>query len=213
MNTLKNALLIDLQYIPNINWILNSIKYKNIKILLSDDSQKMSFRNKCYVVGSNGLINLSIPLKGGRDKKQKVKDVKINNDYKWQLLHWKTIQSCYKKAAYFEYFEHVFQPFYQNHFEYLFDYNYKMISKIFIFCKLDINIKLEESKIIMDENEFCDLRNSITPKNYLNTEYYKYTQAFEEKIGFFPNVSCIDLLMNDGLNFVKEIPFSKASKQ
>ncbi len=205
MSADKITVLIDLQYLPNINWILTSIKYKNVKFSLSDISQKMSFRNKCYVVGSNGLITLSIPLQGGRDKKQKLKDIRINNDYQWQILHWKTIQSCYKKSPYFDHFEYVFKPFFQNHFEFLYDFNFKMISKIFSICKLETELSLEPQLNLDTENtEIHDLRNSITPKNYLENDCIKYLQVFEDKVGFKPNMSILDLLMNDGLNWVKK---------
>jgi hypothetical protein len=204
VNNKKNTLLIDLQYIPCVNWIINSIEYKHIKILLLDESPKMSFRNKTYVLGSNGLITLSIPIKGGRDKKQLVKDIKINNNYNWQVLHWKTIESCYKKAPYFEHFEHVLKPFYQTQYEFLFDFNFKMISKIFSICKIESKIELINDNIFeFDKEELTDLRNQITPKNYLSSSCYKYSQVFEDKIGFQQNVSCIDLLMNDGLNLLK----------
>lgn len=194
-----NSLIIDLQYIPTISWLLNSIKYKNIKINIFEQSQKRSFRNKCYVVGSNGLICLTIPLVGGRDNKQKVKDIRINNNYKWQLLHWKTIESCYKKSPYYDYFEQVFKPFYQNQYEYLFDFNLKLTNLVLSTCKLDSQIEIVDDSF--NKQDVIDMRYAITPQNYNEQNQYSYSQVFQEKIGFYPNVCCLDLFMNDALHF------------
>ncbi|MEJ0082687.1 MAG: WbqC family protein [Puia sp.] len=45
---------------------------------------------------------------------------------------------------------------------------------------------------------FTDLRNRVLPKNYMEWESVKYRQVFEERTGFFPNLSILDLLFNCG---------------
>lgn len=43
-----------------------------------------------------------------------------------------------------------------------------------------------------------DLRNRVQPKNYMEWKPVKYRQVFEERTGFFPNLSVLDLLFNTG---------------
>jgi len=43
-----------------------------------------------------------------------------------------------------------------------------------------------------------DRRNNVRPKNYGHWNPVKYRQVFEERTGFFPNLSILDLLFNTG---------------
>jgi hypothetical protein len=43
-----------------------------------------------------------------------------------------------------------------------------------------------------------DHRNRVLPKNYAEFRPVKYRQVFEEKLGFMPNLSILDLLFNVG---------------
>jgi hypothetical protein len=45
---------------------------------------------------------------------------------------------------------------------------------------------------------FEDRRNIILPKNYSQWNPVKYRQVFEERTGFLPNLSVLDLLFNVG---------------
>lgn len=188
-------------YFPCINWFKNSIKHSNIELLSTERWQKMSFRNRCVVAGSNGLINLSIPLVNGRNQKLQFRDVKIDYSTKWQLQHWRTIVSCYNKAPYFDYFEEIFHPFFERRYEFLFDLNRDIIQIIIKF------LNERQSIIIFNGNyeptpieplPYC------SPKNFQALPYpVKYTQVFEDRIGFQPNLSILDLLFSEGLHAKK----------
>ena len=102
-NKIKIIQIVDYQYFGSINYCNTLFKFLNTEIELFDNYQKMSFRNRCTVVGSNGLVHLSIPVVGGRNKKQLMRDVKIDYSQAWQRQHIKTITSCYGKAPFFEY--------------------------------------------------------------------------------------------------------------
>jgi hypothetical protein len=43
-----------------------------------------------------------------------------------------------------------------------------------------------------------DRRNIVLPKNYSQWNPVKYRQVFEERTGFSPNLSILDLLFNTG---------------
>jgi hypothetical protein len=163
----------------------------------------MSFRNRCVVAGSNGLINLSVPLKNGRNQKLLFRDVKIDYSTNWQLQHWRTIVSCYNRAPYFEYFAEIFCPFFEKHYEFLFDLNRDIIQTIVKYLNNNQSIVVfdgdyEPAKV--PPLSYC------SPKNFQALSHpIKYTQVFEEKIGFQPNLSILDLLFSEGLNAKKLI--------
>jgi hypothetical protein len=47
--------------------------------------------------------------------------------------------------------------------------------------------------------DITDLRNTISPKLSINeSEFPRYQQVFEEKYGFQPDLSILDLIFNQG---------------
>lgn len=103
-NFKNETLLVDIQYFGTINWIFTSFQYSNIEIEQYETYQKMSFRNRCVVLGGNGPVNLSVPLEKGRGQKTLMKDVKICWRGNWQVQHWRTIESGYNRSPFFDYY-------------------------------------------------------------------------------------------------------------
>ena len=94
-------LIIDNQYFGTINYIKILFQFSNIKIEQYESYQKMSFRNRCMVAGSNGVVHLSVPLEKGRGQKELMKDVRISHSANWQVQHWRTIESFYSRSPIF----------------------------------------------------------------------------------------------------------------
>lgn len=159
----------------------------------------MSYRNRYCIGGSNGMIQLSIPLVHGRNQRTLMKDVKISNDTNWQIQHWRTLVSVYKRSPYFEFYEYTLQPLFERKFDFLID-----------FSKAGIQWLKEQAGILFKEDETQhfiksytdanDLREQMKPgaekkENSNNTQYY---QVFADRTGFTPNLSLLDLLFSEG---------------
>ena len=100
MNTanIYDSLIIENQYFGCVDYYLTLYKHSNSIIEQYESWQKMSFRNRCVILGANGMMNLTIPLENGRDQKCLIKEVKINNREDWQKQHWRSIFSSYGKS-------------------------------------------------------------------------------------------------------------------
>ncbi|MDB5940434.1 MAG: hypothetical protein JWP77_2798, partial [Polaromonas sp.] len=76
----------------------------------------------------------------------------------------------------------------------------------YILKTLNINTLLEyTSSFQKDYIEEVDCRNEILPKNFqTNRENWtpKYSQVFEDRLGFQPNLSILDLLFCEGPNAI-----------
>src|SRR6266851_5872781 len=116
-------LIIDLQYFPSIILYKISNKCSNIIFEQYEFYQKMSFRNRCQIAGSQGPVNLSIPLAQGRDQKTLMKDVKIAAAYRWQDQHWKSILACYSRSPWFDFYRDELGGLYRKPFVFLLDWN------------------------------------------------------------------------------------------
>ncbi len=84
---------------------------------------KMSFRNRCIILGAGGPVTLSIPLEEGRSQRRLTKDVRIANRYPWQSQQWKTIMSCYNRSPWFEFYRDELEALFQKQVDFLVDWN------------------------------------------------------------------------------------------
>ena len=48
---------------------------------------KQTYRNRCRILSSNGILILSVPVIKGRNIKAHVKDVTIDYSKRWQQVH------------------------------------------------------------------------------------------------------------------------------
>ena len=133
-----------------------------------------------------------------------MKDVRISDDWNWQKIHWQTLCTFYRRSPYFEYYEDDFAPFYEKKCEFLFQYNMELLEMINGLLGLDKELVLTE-KYESTYDTLEDLRNVIHPKIDIAESGFtppKYIQVFESKTQFFPNLSIVDLLFNEGPNAV-----------
>ncbi|MFY7964142.1 MAG: WbqC family protein [Chitinophagaceae bacterium] len=185
-------LVIDNHYFFNINYF----KFlKNNEIILSPKNlySKGWYNNKCEIVGANGKMNLSIPLIGGRNQRIAISELKIMYESNWQKQHLKAIASCYGNAPYFDYYYPILQSFYSKRFNNLFESNLAVLE---IVCGiLNLNVKVLLSETIIQPKDIIFTKQNISLNKHFNESNYKYPQVFEDRLGFIPNLSIIDLLM------------------
>ncbi|MCM8532324.1 MAG: WbqC family protein [Lentisphaeraceae bacterium] len=67
-----------------------------------DFSSKTKFTNRNRVLGAGQPVWLTIPINKKKSPNRKINQLLINNDSKWQLKHWRTIERFYSKAAYWD---------------------------------------------------------------------------------------------------------------
>ncbi len=175
----------EIQLFPTVNWWIYSLELTHIKINECQKYERAKF-NRYPVAGSNGVIQLSVPLKGGRNQKQPLNEVRIANEEGWQMRHWRTLFSCYNKSPYFEYYKESLEAFIFRKHETLFALDLASVHWILDQLKMKVNIELVE-----------DDHNAIPSGSCQNGIYY-YPQVFEDRIGFQPDLSVLDLLFNLG---------------
>jgi hypothetical protein len=195
------TLLTDLQYFPPVIFFYRLSEAKHCIFDEYEEYQKMSFRNRCTVAGGNGPINMSIPLIGGRSQRTLMKDVRVQNEVKWQANHWKTIMSCYNKSPWFDHYAHELQKLYSTPFVFLKDWNLACMSWITDKMAIKTSISLStENEVWNDKNEVEDFRGHLMPAtiNKLYPQQNRYPQVFEDRVGFIPNLSILDYLFCAG---------------
>lgn len=193
--------LLPTAYLAPIQYFSKLKKYSDCIIEHFEHLPKQTYRSRCEIYSPNGTLTLSIPIVK-RNQRQVMKDVKIANDYDWQKLHWRSLEACYRSSPFFEFYEDDFYPFYHNKkFDYLIDLNEAVQQEIIKLLKLKTSYRFSTEYLKTYDNT-DDYRNSISPKKVSNVDVDfippVYMQVFENKLGFIPNLSIVDLLFNQG---------------
>ena len=120
----------------------------------------------------------------------------------WRKNHLKSIESAYRLSAFYEYYADDFDGFYEQETRLLFDWNFNLLQRLLRMLGITMPPAITWDFEACSEN--CrDFRNSIHPKPRLmrsDTSFVPvpYQQVFQERYGFIPNLSSIDLLFNEG---------------
>lgn len=161
----------------------------------------MGFRNRCRIAGANGTIDLTVPLANGRDQKAFTRDVKIAGFENWQANHWKTLMSCYNRSPWFEFYRDGLERLYLRPFIFLIDWDLYCFEWVLSCLEMQPAISSTEAfQPTYQNGDWADWRNRIRPGSLGELPAIKYRQVFEERLGFLPNLSILDLLFCEGRN-------------
>ncbi len=190
-------MLLSTAYMPCIEYMAYIAQSDCVTIEAHEHYIKQSYRNRAYIATANGNMELIIPVIQPNGSKTHIRDVQISYAEPWQKKHWHAIVSAYNSSPYFEYYQDLFAPFYSQKFTFLWDYNNQLLSIILKLFGITTSILYSNSFTPLHTVEH-DKRYTLTPKHISTYTTPKYPQVFEEKHGFMPNLSCIDLLCNVG---------------
>ena len=223
-----NTVLLQTTYFGPIQWYQKLYCYDHVLIEQYDSYQKQTFRNRCVIATANGLQALTVPVEhpspntsnkspiplGGAGGGLLVKDLRISDHNQWRRIHWNALQSAYSESPFFEYYADDIRPFFEQKYDFLIDFNEAIRQKM---CELiDIHPHVEYTQAFLPPNLpslregqgvgfpsplTLDLRSVISAKHPLpdaDFESKPYWQVFQQKHGFQPNLSILDLLFNQG---------------
>lgn len=169
---------------------------------VEDNFQKQTYRNRCYIYASLGKLQMNVPIIRTHNSvnKQKTKDTKVDNDYAWQKRQLKTLQAAYRSSPYYEFYEDDIMPIFENKQHFLQDLN--ILTHEFIMDALQENIPFTKTTEYLKEPSLKDARFLANPKLNEPFNFKPYTQVFDDKYGFIPNLSILDLLFMEGPNTI-----------
>lgn len=195
-------LISEIQYFPSIDYYKLLIKSDFCLLEAFEYYRKGSYRNRCYISGPQGRIRLSIPLEKGKNQHTLIPEVRIANETKWQSLHWKSLCSAYRRSPWFEFYEEGFLPLFERRFRYLLDWDLELMARINGFLGWSGTLGLTESFLGPEdfpESAWARDRFHPPPEFGLEPDWWpRYHQVFEERTGFLPNLSILDLLFCEG---------------
>jgi hypothetical protein len=195
---LSGRCLIELHYLPCVAWFTAVHRCKEIVLEKHEYFVKQSYRNRFHILGANRVEKLTIPTTA-KHNHTLITDIRIDYSQKWLNNHWRSIESAYRNAPYFEHFADALQRVLFSKPAFLYDLNYRLLAEYL--CTVHPHVMISESTTYdkVPAGGTVDLRNQISPKHpgfkkFINPA--PYTQVFGNT--FVPNLSIIDLLFCTG---------------
>jgi hypothetical protein len=149
-----------------------------------------------------------------------IRDIRISDHGVWRRLHWNALTSAYSESPFFEYLADDLHPFFEKKWEFLIDFNEAIREVVCQLIDIRPTVKFTETyipssvdssghsassaRLVSDELDIpslIDLREVICPKHPGNDPSFvakPYYQVYQQKYGFLPNLSILDLLLNMG---------------
>ena len=185
------------EYFPSIDWYSLWLQSEQAVIDQYEYFERKSNRNRCWVNGPNGKIMLSVPLDGGRNQKCRMKDLRIANHEKWAQVHWRTLDACYRRSPFFEFFELELNALFHTKFDFLLELNLATLA----FLNKCLQVKKECLVSVAYVEDFQhDYRLNLP----LQQSRIPYTQPFSDRHGFVPELSMLDALFCCGRASLKQ---------
>ncbi len=189
--------LLSSTYFGPVQWYQKLYRYDQVCIDQQETFQKQTYRNRCLIATTQGVQALTVPVV--HDDENVMHRMRISDHGNWRHLHWQALQSAYGDSPFFEYYEDDLRPFFsERNWDFLMDYNEAICQKM---CEL---LDIHPSSIPHHPSpitSFHDFRQVINPKHPLEDTDFKprpYYQVYQQKHGFLPNLSILDLLFNMG---------------
>jgi hypothetical protein len=184
-------------YFGPVQWYQKLYRSDRVWIEACETFQKQTYRNRCIIATTNGPQTLSVPIEHAAAN-QPISTIRISNHGKWRTEHWNALQSAYGESPFFDYYADDLRPFFHDHWDTLFQFNLDIIQKMCELLDIHPHIQLTTT---YKAPAAIDLRDAIRPKNPLPDADFKplpYYQVYQQKHGFLPNLSILDLLFNMG---------------
>ncbi len=187
---------IELHYLPCIAYFAAIQQAEVLYLEAHETFQKQSYRNRCYLATSQGRERLTVPvLKANRHTP--IRAVEIDYREPWHIKQWRTWQTAYAKAPFFEFYADSFWEVLQRRPRFLFDLNEQFLTVCLYHLNLSPTIRHTDSYQREISGAMEDLRDKIHPKRTNGIIHAKqYVQVFGGP--FQENLSILDLLFCEG---------------
>lgn len=151
-----------------------------------ENYQKGGWRNRCRIIGPNGLQTLSVPLEKGKHQKKPIQEVAISYRNDWWREHEQSIRTAYGRSPYYEFYA-----------EELFSVARKRPATMW-----ELNTDLTKTVCRLFQMQMPALTEDFVPPSatgYLRPDaipasLLPYPQVFTDRFGFTEGLSVLDSL-------------------
>lgn len=178
-------------YFPSIHYVKELCRHQKVWIDHHEHWIKQSIRNRCEILGSEGILRLTVPI-SHQSEKQSVGDVRIGGEPLWGIKHWRAIKTAYGKSPYFDFYDREIEAILLNPPNEISVLNAQILQIFIEAWELPVSIGYSNEFKPYEEIDFRQT-------DWLTRKSFKeYQQVFSYQTPFMSNLSALDLLMCEG---------------
>lgn len=193
---MPGKILLSTAYFPPIEYFRLIRGAEEILIEHEENFVKQSYRNRCLILTSGGIMTLSVPVMKGGPGNKPVKDIRIDYSKRWQQVHIGALTSSYNRSPYFQYYNEKISPAILKNYTYLLDLNLELLKICLEILKLKKDLSYTKFFEQESKREY-DFRYTISPKILSRVHGMPYIQVFGSG-SFTSGLSILDLIFNTG---------------
>lgn len=183
-------------YFGSIAYFKELAQHKLIQIEAHEHFPKQTYRNRCDILGGDGILSLSIPTKKPNGSKTVTADIILPDEENWRIRHWRAITSAYQSSAYFDYYGMEVEDLLLNETENLLEFNTAITRRIIDWLYIDTKIEWTTE---FEPIAATDLRLSLVHKDQFQEKMMApYIQVFPGDENFQESVSILDAVFCQG---------------
>jgi len=183
-------------YFGSIAYFKELAKHDHVQLEAKEHFPKQTYRNRCDIVGGDGIMSLSIPTKRSKGSKTPTDEVVLSDEENWRVRHWRSITSAYQSAAYFDYYSIEVEELLFSKEHSLLNLNTEITQRVITWLDLDTKLTYsDEFQPILKD----DLRITLTAKDsFQDIKKAPYIQVFPGSENFKESLSILDAIFCEG---------------
>lgn len=193
-----NNIIIPICFVPPIPILAACLRNDKIIVDGGENYVKQTIRNRYHILSANGVLSLTANVIS--QKGEKIPTGKIQFDYekKWVRQHLRAIESAYRSAPFFEHYFPEIRKIIATPYKHMEEMFLQCFPKWLKLCGIEVSWKYNSS--FVETKTTTDFRLKIKhPEDFITPiTTANYVQVFSDRFPFVPNLSIIDLLMNEG---------------
>jgi hypothetical protein len=191
----KRTVLMSTAYLGPVEYFYYLNRFEKVIVEQYETWPKQTYRNRTVIVTDKGVQALTVPVEKVNGNHTKTFEIKISRREKWQIKHWRAIETAYSNSPYFLYYSDEIKEVLFSDIDKILYLNDALTKKICELTGIDCNITYSEDFVKNPQEKIFDLRNRISPKTPSTIKHFpEYIQVFPEKQSFIPNAGILDLL-------------------
>ena len=213
------------QYIPWLGYFDKIDKSDAFVFLDNVQYKPREYQNRNKIRTKDGWMWLTVPVISKGLGRQKICEVKIDNDSDWQKKHDRSLKVCYGRTRFFKDHFLFFEDVYTRRWEKLADLNIYIIKYLLKELKIEAHLYYESEvgtslqgtariieickrlkadtylsgfggRELLEEEKFAPEGIKLEYQNFIHPVYHQ--RYIESEHPFFQYMSAIDLLFNEG---------------
>ena len=165
---------------PPVSWFLSEIKNGELRVAIGGNFEKQTLRSRYTIAGPNNVQTLSVPVVHGASRL--LAETQISTQNPWIKEHIRAINTAYGNAPFFEFYDYRILP--------LLNAETILLKELILqsIQMLHRELQCPVPLVFVEEWTFKEPEPPVP----------QYPQVFDDRHGFRPEVSALDLLFNLG---------------